>query len=124
MLVIRGQKGYLVFLCCTLSGHNGTLSEFQKNTVALLKGPFRNMYHEPTEGYESLLITVMLNSLTSQRRHRTELMNVREANLNSPKKPKNKTWTKGTVLKDECELGKQMVVLMAFLNYRDLKICN
>lgn len=117
MLVIRGQKGYLVFLCCTVSGHNGTLSEVQKNTVALLKAHFRNMYHEPNEGYESLLITVMLNSLACHHRHRTEQMNVREANLNSQPPPTQKN--RGTLHKDECELGEQMVVMMAFFVWQN-----
>lgn len=38
VFLIQGQRGYLVLLCCTVSGHNGTLFETQKNTEALLKG--------------------------------------------------------------------------------------
>lgn len=30
------------------------------------KGCLGDMYHEPTDGYENVLMTVMLNSLTSQ----------------------------------------------------------
>lgn len=62
VFLIRGQKGYLVLLRCTASGHNATLFEAQKKTEALLKGDFNNMYHEPNESYENVLIAVMLNS--------------------------------------------------------------
>lgn len=59
VLLIRGQKGYLVFPCCAVSGHNASLFEAQKNTEALQKDHFSNMYHEPNEGYENASITVI-----------------------------------------------------------------
>lgn len=60
------KTSYLVFLWCFVSGHNASLFKGQKNTEAVLQGNFSYMYHEQTEGYVNLLITVMLNLLMSQ----------------------------------------------------------
>lgn len=43
VFLIRGHKGYLVFLCCTVSGHNASLYEAHTNTEVLLKGYFSGM---------------------------------------------------------------------------------